>query len=288
MKKGIKEILLKMQVNEITEYMVYKKLSKCFKDKEKVKLLESLSKDELSHYNLWKKYTNMDVEPNKTKILLYFLIAKIFGLTFGLKLMENNEMEAKNIYEIISKDIPIAKRIVKEEDKHEKILINLINEEFLEYTSSLVLGLNDALVELTGSLAGLTFALQNNKLIAISGLITGISASLSMAASEYLSTKNEKTVKNPLKSSIYTGVAYIFTVFILILPYFLFENIYYCLTFTLINAIIVIFIFNFYVSIAKDLNFKYRFLEMLIISMSVALISFIVGLLAKNFLGIEI
>ncbi|MEM2175295.1 MAG: VIT1/CCC1 family protein, partial [Candidatus Micrarchaeia archaeon] len=172
----------------------------CFKDKEKVKLLESLSKDELSHYNLWKKYTNMDVEPNKTKILLYFLIAKIFGLTFGLKLMENNEMEAKNIYEIISKDIPIAKRIVKEEDKHEKILINLINEEFLEYTSSLVLGLNDALVELTGSLAGLTFALQNNKLIAISGLITGISASLSMAASEYLSTKNEKTVKNPLKS----------------------------------------------------------------------------------------
>jgi VIT1/CCC1 family predicted Fe2+/Mn2+ transporter len=85
-------------------------------------------------------------------------------------------------------------------------LISLIDEERLKYVSSMVLGLNDALVELTGALTGLTLALQNPRLIAIVGFITGIAASMSMAASEYLSTKQEDTEKNPLKASVYTGL----------------------------------------------------------------------------------
>ena len=71
--------------------------------------------------------------------------------------------------------------------------MELIEEEHLNYIGSMVLGMNDALVELTGTLAGLTFALQNTRLIALTGFITGIAASFSMAASEYLS-KNQKTV----------------------------------------------------------------------------------------------
>ena len=47
----------------------------------------------------------------------------------------------------------------------------------------MVLGLNDALVELTGTIAGLTFVLTNTTLIAMAGIITGIAATLSMAAS---------------------------------------------------------------------------------------------------------
>jgi VIT1/CCC1 family predicted Fe2+/Mn2+ transporter len=49
-------------------------------------------------------------------------------------------------------------------------------------------------------------------LIALSGLITGISASVSMAASEYLSTRSEQTDKDPLRAAIYTGLTYIITV----------------------------------------------------------------------------
>ena len=59
----------------------------------------------------------------------------------------------------------------------------------------MVLGLNDALVEFTGALAGYTFALQNTLLVAMTGLITGVAASLSMATSEYLSTKSEENAK---------------------------------------------------------------------------------------------
>jgi len=153
---------------------------------------------------------------------------------------------------------------------------------------SIVLGLNDALVELTGTLAGLTFALQNTKLIAVAGLITGIAASFSIAASEYLSTKAEDGNANALASSIYTGIAYIFTVFVLILPYLIFSNYFVCLGMTMTFAVLVILFFNYYISVAKDLNFRKRFWEMFTISMGVAAFSFGIGYLIRMFIGIDI
>ena len=164
----------------------------------------------------------------------------------------------------------------------------MIEEKKLEYVGSIVLGLNDALVELTGTLAGLTFALQNTRLIAIAGLITGIAASFSMAASQYLSTKADNNGSNAIASSFYTGLAYIFTVVILILPYFLFTNYFICLGLTLTLAVLVILFFNYYISVAKDLNFSKRFWEMFIISMGVAAFTFGIGYLVRIFLGIDI
>ncbi|HOK42587.1 MAG TPA: VIT1/CCC1 transporter family protein [Thermoclostridium caenicola] len=152
----------------------------------------------------------------------------------------------------------------------------------------MVLGLNDALVELTGTLAGLTFALKNTRLIALSGLITGIAASLSMAASEYLSTRTEQDSGRALKSSLYTGVTYIFTVAILVLPYLFLSNYVLSLVVTIIAAIIIILAFNFYISVAKDLPLKERFFEMAGISLGVAIISFGIGYLVRIFLGVDI
>ena len=80
--------------------------------------------------------------------------------------------------------IPEAKAIILEENQHETGLLQLLGEERLRYTGSMVLGLNDVLVELTGALAGLTLALQDTKLVALTGSITGIAAALSMGASE--------------------------------------------------------------------------------------------------------
>jgi VIT1/CCC1 family predicted Fe2+/Mn2+ transporter len=164
----------------------------------------------------------------------------------------------------------------------------MIDEERLQYAGSIVLGLNDALVELTGALAGLSLALQNTKLIAMAGLITGIAASFSMAASDYLSKKADDTQKNPLRSATYTGSAYILTVTLLILPYFLFSNYLVCLTLTLITAILIIFVFNYYISVAKGLNFKRRFTEMALISLGVSALTFGIGYLVRNALGINI
>jgi VIT1/CCC1 family predicted Fe2+/Mn2+ transporter len=276
------------QRNEITEYYVYSKLSIASKNPDNRKVLRSISEDELRHYDFWKSYSQIDIKPNNLKIWFYFLISRIFGITFGIKMMERGEGNAQVVYNRISKILPEAESLVKEEEEHELMLLKLIDEEKLRYVSSMVLGLNDALVELTGTLAGLTFALQNTQLIAMVGLITGIAASLSMATSEYLSTKSEGIEKNPLKASIYTGITYLLTVLILVFPYLILENFYFCLVATILNAIFIIFIFTFYISVAKDLSFKNRFFEMVIISLGIATLSFGIGFLVKIFLNIEI
>lgn len=280
--------LINAQKNEITEYHIYSKLSKVTKDPKNSEVLKNIAIDELKHYKFWAKHTNQKVKHNKLKVFIFFWIARIFGLTFGIKLMEKGEEKAQSIYENIARKIPEAQSIVDDEDKHEKELIDILHEEHLQYVGSVVLGLNDALVELTGTLAGLTFALKNTQLTALAGLITGIAASFSMAASEYLSTKSESDHKHALKSSIYTGGAYILTVLFLILPYLLITNYLISLVLTITAAVLIIFIFNFYISVAKDLNFRKRFLEMAAISLGVALLSFGIGYLIRVFLGIEV
>jgi VIT1/CCC1 family predicted Fe2+/Mn2+ transporter len=282
------KLILTSQKNEITEHIIYEKLAQSTKDSQNRSILQRISDDELKHYNFWKQYTDKDAKPDRLKVWMYFLIAKIFGITFGIKLMEQGEEKAQTTYEKISEFVPSAKDIVEDEDKHELELINMLNEERLRYVGSIVLGLNDALVELTGALAGLTFALQNTRLTAMAGLITGIAASLSMATSEYLSTKSEGYVKNPLRAAVYTGAAYVITVLFLIFPYFVFADPLLCLGFTISNAVIVIFIFTFYISVAKGISFKNRFSEMVLISLGVAALTFLIAFVIKIFLNVEV
>ena len=281
------EELKKAQRNEITEHHIYLKLASVIRDSHNSEVLAGIGNDELKHYHVWKKYTNADVKPSKWRTFKFFWIARIFGLTFGLKLMENGEEDARINYAAIADYVKDAKQIAKDEDAHERQLISLIEEERLDYVGSIVLGLNDALVELTGALAGLTFALQNTKLIALAGLITGIAASFSMAASEYLSQKSEES-RTALKSSIYTGIAYITTVILLIMPYLVISHFMLCLLATLSIAVLIIFCFNYYISIAKDLDFKARFFEMAFISLGVSGITFLIGVVIRQFLGIEV
>lgn len=286
--KEVEKTILTAQKNEITEHFIYEKLAQSIKDPHNKEVLKRIANDELKHYDFWKEYTHRNVKPNKLAVWKYFSISKIFGITFGIKLMERNEESAKFTYEKISKHVPDAGNIMKDEDEHEKQLIDLIDKERLRYVGSMVLGLNDALVELTGALAGLTLALQNTRLVVMAGLITGVAASLSMATSEYLSTKSEVGVKNPFKASFYTGFAYVLTVLFLIFPYLLLADLYFCLGFTILNAIVVIFIFTFYISVAKDLSFKKRFLEMTLISLGVAGLTFAIGFIVRILLNIEI
>jgi VIT1/CCC1 family predicted Fe2+/Mn2+ transporter len=289
---GIRTTLLSVQRNEITEHLIYRKLSLATRDADNRRTLERISKEEFEHYDFWKKLTQADVQPSRWQIWKYFIISRILGITFGIKLMERGEKDAQVVYGEIARQIPDAREeilgLARSEQEHEKQLINLIDEERLRYVGSMVLGLNDALVELTGALAGLTLALRETQLIATAGLITGIAASLSMAASQYLSTKTEGESKDPLRATLYTGLSYVLTVIFLIFPFFVFRNPYVCLALTLCNAIAVIFIFTSYISIAKDIPFKKRFFEMSIVSLGIATISFGIGFLVKAFLNVDV
>jgi vacuolar iron transporter family protein len=122
----------------------------------------------------------------------------------------------------------------------------------------------------------------------MAGLITGIAASLSMAASEYLSTKSEENSRDPIRAALYTGIGYVLTVLLLTFPYIFLQNYYFSLGLTLFNAVVIVLLFTSYISVAKGIPFKKRFLEMVLICFGVAIITFIIGYFVRLFLNIEI
>ena len=283
------KIIKKMQQNELTESVIYAEIAKFAKGEENKKTLLRLASEEKAHYEIWKTYTGIEMKPEKGKIIKYKLIARILGFTFAVKLMENGEEGAQKEYELLAQEVEECTHIRQQEVEHEEALLEMLDEERLQYVGSMVLGMNDALVELTGSLAGFTFAMQNTRLIALSGLIMGISATFSMASSEFLAAKSEGR-NDAFKSCAYTGVAYLITVALLILPYLIFGNAQYMTALFVMLGIVILIIagFTYYISVAKSEKFKPKFLEMALISIGVAVISFFVGILAKKFLGVDL
>jgi len=172
MKEGL-DVVLNFQRNEITEAQVYGFLSKLAKGKNK-EILNRIRNDELKHYQMWREISGQDVNINWLKVFYYSLLALIFGVTFTIKLMEKGEQSAELAYKGIASQYAQAEAIYKDEEKHEETLYKLIEEEKLSYLGSIVLGLNDALVEITGTLAGLSFALRVSQTVGIAGLITGL------------------------------------------------------------------------------------------------------------------
>jgi len=281
--------IYKQQQDEITEQYIYIELAKLSPDEANRKTLLEIAEQELEHYNFWKSITNKEATPDKKRVKRYLRLAKIFGLSFALRLMESDEKKASEFYESVAIDFPEAMRIKQDEDEHEQKLIGILNDERLNYAGAIVLGLNDALVEFTGTLAGLTFAFGNNLIVGSTGLVMGVAASLSMAASGYLASReSDNSDENPVTSAIYTGSAYIITVLFLVIPYFLFDDPFLALPIMLITTIGIIALYTYYISVAKAISFKKRFVEMAVISIGVAFVSFLIGTLIKNVIGFDI
>ena len=283
------ELLKSFQKDEVTASKLYYVLASKIKDEKNKEIMLKMAQEENAHSLIWKQYTKQDIKPNLFKVFFYSIVNYLLGYTFVIKLLEANEYDGISSMESVKEHFPEIEHIVAQEKAHEKYLIDMLDEERLNYTGAMVLGLNDALVELTGAIAGLTFVLMNTKLIAMSGVITGIAATLSMASSNYLAERANGN-SNAIKASIYTGIAYLITVVFLTLPYLLLPNNMYVAALLSMIAIVVtlIYSFSFYIATVKSEKVMPRFLEMAGISLSVALISFLIGLLAKFCFGIEV
>lgn len=278
--------LRKAARNEITEHYIYLAVAARTRDAHNREVIQKIAAEERGHYERWRGLLGEDIRPQRWKVWMYATVASILGLSFTLRFMEKGESLAQHFYDDLASAVPDAAAVIQDEQRHEGELLSLIDEEFLQFVSSFVLGINDALVELTGALAGLTLALSNSRLIATVGFITGIAASLSMASAQYLSTKEEQG-KSAAKAGVLTGISYIITVILLILPFLLIPSAIIALPVTLLIAVLIIFLFTFYVSVAKQQPFKPRFLEMAGISLSVAAVNFGIGFLVKKYFGVD-
>lgn len=286
---GIRELCRMHQQEEWNSSLLYEKIARMVKSEQERQTLTTISGDERKHALLFRKYAGVELKPNLFLVRIYLLLCRVLGYTFLIKFLERGEAKGIAAYRSLLEEMPELKQVLADEERHEETLLGMLDEERLHYVGDIVLGMNDALVELTGSLAGYTLAMQNAKIIAMAGLITGISATLSMAGSGYLSAREEES-KDAVKSTVTIGLSYLITVVLLILPYLLFPAGAYisALIVTLAIALLIIGAFNYYLSVARDRPFGRGFWTMAGISVGVAAVSFLVGFLVKHVLGISL
>ncbi len=161
------------------------------------------------------------------------------------------------------------------------------NKNGFKYTAALVLGMHDALVELSGIIAGLTFAINDTKVIIMTGAIAAVAASLSMAAANY---QAQRADDNPhaLTAALYTGAMYVVTSALLIFPFAVVPNKFWALGIMGLIATLIIFGFNCAIGFTTRRPFLRRFAEMLLICAGVSVVSFVIGMAAKYFMGVQI
>jgi VIT1/CCC1 family predicted Fe2+/Mn2+ transporter len=178
--------------------------------------------------------------------------------------------------------------MLREEEEHEQLLEQGVADERRLYLGAAVLGLNDALVELTGGLTGLASSISDPKLVGFAALVVGIAASMSMAASNFLSVDIGESELRPGKAAAYTGIAYIIVVVGLVLPFFLLSNRQIALGISWVSAVGIIAAFSYYSSVMQGTSFWRRFGVMFALGLGVAVISFGIGRVLGSIIGIEL
>src|SRR3989344_6578158 len=167
--------------NQYTGYIIYKELAQSESSPEFKKILQNLARHESNHFQFWKQFattTHFSISPFKRWV--YRMVRKIFGLTFTVRFLERHEKELINQYQHFLhevKDPKLKKQvqtIIEQEQQNERLLIGHIKEEKVEFISSIVLGLSDGLIEITGALVGFALAFGVNSMVALTGSITGI------------------------------------------------------------------------------------------------------------------
>ena len=279
--------------DELFDSTLYAALAAREKNRERRKILEELSRQEHRHYRFWAKIAGQDCRPRgRAKLALYLAMRKILGLVFTIKYLEKHE---KNVVEEYRETLPLLsseeekktlEEIIREEEEHENKLISQIDEAIVKYMSFIVLGLADAIVEITGVHAGALGATSSTLMAGITGLIVGFSAAISMASAAYLQAKHE-TGKNPLFSAALTGAAYIAAVLLLALPYFTTHSMTIAFTASVTLAILLIAGFSYYSSIVFDKNFPRELAESTGLMLATALASYMFGEYLGTIFGIK-
>ncbi len=270
---------------EITEYELYRKLAKTVKEPQNREVLTHIAKDELRYYTQLKEVTGQDVPLNAIELRVYYWIARIFGVVFMMKL---RDFAIRRRYNSLAGTFPEVASDATQEMGHIATLRDAMDEERLRYMGALVLGLNDAIVEITGAVAGFTVALQSTTLIALAGIITGIAGALSMASSEYLEKQSESAALSAIKAAAYTGGSYVLTAAILVVPYFLFGTYLTALACMLAFAFVIIAFFSVYSAFLLNQRFWSRFPQMLLMSFGIAFVSFLIGSVLRIVLHVNV
>jgi vacuolar iron transporter family protein len=279
--------------DEYADRSVYTALGRREKNPVFKKALQDIGNGEQSHYEFWKTFApDVEVSAKRLRMYVIVLIRLILGLTFTLKMLERHEGKLHERYRKLAEYIPATdmarfQAMMDSEEKQEDLLIGEIQENRVKYMSFIVLGLADAVVEISGIHAGSLGIYGQTELAGLAGIIAGLAASIAMASAAYAQAK--QGFQGSAKwSAIYTGVSYMITAVLLATPYFLTKNMGGALATSLVIGVILVAAMTFYDTVISARPFKRQFGEIAGIILAASLALFIVGTLVGQFLGIRI
>ncbi|MCX8199332.1 MAG: rubrerythrin family protein [Sulfolobales archaeon] len=243
--------------------------------------LDKAALDEYRHYVFWRNIAGeCSSTPSTIKGFLLSLLLPLFGVTVIIKFIESMEKSGLELYREISLVKPELKeeveKIIKEEEEHEASFISGLDEGRVKYLGSIMLGISDALVELTGIYSGALGVFANTLSAGLTGLLAGISAAISMAIASYAQAKHE-VGKAPKIAALYTGIAYLLVVLLLALPYFLANAITSAFAAMIVVALLVIAYMSFYSSVLFKKNYLREFIETSGLMLGVSTLLFMLG-----------
>ncbi len=285
----LEKLAAKSARDEHTDGAVYQMLSRHEKNPAFKKALESLASGEQSHYEFWKQYTReTQFKINRLKVYLTLLFRVALGLTFTMKFLERHEDAVHQRYRSMLENIPASDKarfeaMLEEEEHQEAFIMGEIHEGRVKYMSFIVLGLADAVVEISGIHAGSLGIYNRTELAGLAGVIAGMAASIAMASAAYAQAKQgfEGSAK---WSAIYTGVSYMFTAIFLALPYFLTGSMFMALGFSLFVGVVLVAMMTYYDTVISARKFRRQFAEIAGIIFAASLILFIAGTLIRELL----
>ncbi|RMH74944.1 MAG: rubrerythrin family protein [Calditrichaeota bacterium] len=272
--------------DEYTDHLVYQNLARQETDPQRKEVLLKLSQQEEEHYRFWKGMID-DYTPRPQRFMLKFvlLLRHLFGLTFTIKFLERHEEQVIEEYRRVLPhlDGKAGKRleqIIADEEQHENFFIGQIQEGRVKYLGFIVLGLADAIIEITGVHAGFLGVSSSTIMAGVAGLIVGFAAAISMGSAAYLQTK-QGSEQHPFTSALITGISYLFAVTMLALPYFLTGNMLVAFGVSLLMALLLTAYFTFYSAVLFDREFLKEFVENSLLTLGTAIATYLFG----EFLG---
>lgn len=298
---GRRRFFLEQARDEAFDHVIYSILARRSRDDSNRKLLASLAEHEQRHLDFWLETAGVaaaEVRPSRLRLTAALLSARFLGLAFTIRRLERGERRTIDKYERILAegilDEPAASRlqaIIDDERQHESEMEARLSDERVAYLGAAILGLNDALIELTGGLTGLVSTISDARVIGFSGLMVGFAASLSMGASNFLSeglSAESGERLNPMKAAMYTGIAYILVVVGLVAPFFLTGSRRLALGITWLVGVAIVAGFAYYSSVVLRTSFRRRFVQMFALGLGVAVLTYGLGRLVSRMFGISL
>ena len=291
---SLSQVAKRRMSDEFTDSVLYGKLAGTVdQDGPYAAVLKHLAETEHGHYEFWKKFApGEEAKVDKVKVCWVLFLRRALGLTFASRYLDRHEhsvvKEYKGLAGLIPEEDKVAfEAMVTDEEQHEKDLSDKIESAVVRYISFVVLGLADALVEITGIHAGSLGIYNRTEYAGLAGVIAGAAASLAMASAAFAQAKQGFQGSARL-SAVYTGVSYFVTAIILAGPYFFTESMVYALSASMVLAIIILTLITYYSTVISGKPFTRDFLEILGIMIAVTIVLYFFGYIAGVSTGVRI